>query len=172
MRTWAVHMRSPLTLLAELGPAGFASFQLVVGGNVLAALIHPIFLIAVAYTLVAGIPILSTDGALATALAWLYGTTFAAGYLTSIVLGLRGLARRGQLASAWALALVPLHWLLLSLAAWRALYQLVRDPQRWEKTEHGHARTSRLARMSSASVLGAIFRPDPPAMERLREAAE
>jgi hypothetical protein len=35
--------------------------------------------------------------------------------------------------------------LLLSLAAWRALFQLVHDPQRWEKTEHGLAKTSRLA---------------------------
>ena len=107
-----------------------------------------------------------------TALAWLYGTTLAAGYLISIVLGVRGLARRGQLSSAWALALVPLHWLLLSLAAWRALYQLVRDPQRWEKTEHGRARTSRLARMSSASVLGAVFREDASDQVPRREAAE
>ena len=55
MRTWTVHMRSPRALLAELGPAGFAAFQLVVGGNVLAALIHPIFLVAVAYALAARI---------------------------------------------------------------------------------------------------------------------
>ena len=42
------------------------------------------------------------------------------------------------------LLLMPLYWLLLSLAAWRALFQLLRDPYRWEKTEHGLARTSRL----------------------------
>ena len=40
--------------------------------------------------------------------------------------------------------LTPLYWFLLSLAAWRALFQLLYDPQRWEKTEHGLARTSRL----------------------------
>jgi hypothetical protein len=38
-----------------------------------------------------------------------------------------------------------LHWFLLSLAAWRAFFQLLGDPQRWEKTEHGLARTSRTA---------------------------
>jgi hypothetical protein len=47
----------------------------------------------------------------------------------------------------WVLLLIPIHWLLLSLAAWRALYQLLRDPYRWEKTEHGLAQTSRLARL-------------------------
>jgi hypothetical protein len=45
-----------------------------------------------------------------------------------------GLARRRLLGCAWVLLLIPLYWLLLSLAAWRALFQLVRDPYRWEKT--------------------------------------
>jgi cellulose synthase/poly-beta-1,6-N-acetylglucosamine synthase-like glycosyltransferase len=172
MQTWAVHMRSPRQLLAELGPAGFAAVQLVAGGNVLAALIHPIFLATVIYALAAGVPIFGTGGAVATALAWLSATTLAAGYVCSTVLGSWGLLRRGQRSAAWALALVPLHWTLLWLAAWRALYQLMRDPHRWEKTEHGLARTSRLARMSSASVLGAVFRERAGAEEPRREAAE
>jgi len=32
------------------------------------------------------------------------------------------------LSTAWVLTLTPLHWLLLSLAAWRALYQLAVVP--------------------------------------------
>jgi hypothetical protein len=172
MQTWAVHMRSPRALLAELGPAGFAAVQLVAGGNVLAALIHPIFLGTLAYALVAGVPVFGTGDAATTALAWLSVVTLAAGYVSSIVLGFWGLARRGQLSAAWALALVPFHWMLLWVAAWRALYQLMRDPHRWEKTEHGLARTSRLARMSSASVLGAVFRERVTARAPHRAAAE
>jgi glycosyltransferase XagB len=42
------------------------------------------------------------------------------------------------------LLLTPLYWLLLSLAAWRALFQLLSAPQHWEKTEHGLAKNSRL----------------------------
>jgi hypothetical protein len=34
---------------------------------------------------------------------------------------------------------------MLSLAAWRALYQLVAAPYLWEKTEHGLAKSSRRA---------------------------
>jgi hypothetical protein len=45
---------------------------------------------------------------------------------------------------------MPVYWLLLSLAAWRALYQLLRDPYGWEKTEHGLALTSRLEVKDSA----------------------
>ena len=33
--------------------------------------------------------------------------------------------------------LLPAYWVLHSIAAWRALYQLIRQPDRWEKTPHG-----------------------------------
>ena len=38
---------------------------------------------------------------------------------------------------------MPVYFLLISLAAWSGLYELVRAPNRWNKTEHGLARTSR-----------------------------
>jgi hypothetical protein len=40
---------------------------------------------------------------------------------------------------------------ILSFAAWRALYKLIRDPQEWEKTEHGLAKNSRRAATASDS---------------------
>ena len=67
------------------------------------------------------------------------------GYLTSAFLGWLGLSRRGLLSTDWVLLLTPAHWLLLSLAAWRALYQFAAAPTAWEKTEHGLAKSSRRA---------------------------
>jgi hypothetical protein len=61
--------------------------------------------------------------------------------------------RRGLLSIAWVLLLTPLHWLLLSLAAWRAFYQLIVAPYAWEKTEHGLARSSRLNAAMTRSLL-------------------
>jgi cellulose synthase/poly-beta-1,6-N-acetylglucosamine synthase-like glycosyltransferase len=149
MQTWAVHMRAPRRLLKELGLGGFLTFQLVVGGNVLAALMHPIFLYAFVSTIASRDPLIDASG-LSAVLLWLFITTFIAGYLVSMGMGLRGLARRGALGAAWTLLLVPVHWLLLSLAAWRALFQLGFDPHGWEKTEHGLAVNSRRAKMTSA----------------------
>ena len=169
VQTWFVHMRSPRRLLADLGFIGFASFQLVVGGSVLAALIHPLVLAGFLYCYFAGLPFFGSNGPLITTLAWVYGAALVAGYLTSIILGLRGLKRRRLLRAAWWLMAVPLHWLLLSAAAWRALYQLMRDPQRWEKTEHGLARSSRRAKLASRTALGAVLGGD---RELHREAAE
>ena len=164
MQTWLVHMRSPWRLLRELGLAGFLSFQLVVGGSVLAALIHPLFFLGFAHNIAAGHPFFGAT------LTWLYAMTFGTGYLISILLGLRGLARRKLLSQAWALVFVPVHWILLSVAAWRAVYQLLTAPYQWEKTEHGLAKSSRRDRTMRRPRLRNLFRPQERAPRR--EAAE
>jgi cellulose synthase/poly-beta-1,6-N-acetylglucosamine synthase-like glycosyltransferase len=144
MQTWGVHMREPLRLKRELGLPGFLSVQLIVGGNVLAALVHPLFTAALIYAAM-------QDTSL-----WLpaiYGSSALCGYIASAALGWLGLARRGLLTKAWALLLTPLHWLLLSLAAWRALYQLIVSPYTWEKTTHGLAKSSRRADQTTRALL-------------------
>ena len=153
MQTWLVHTRRPGRLLHELGLPGFVSFQLIVGGNVLAALVHPLFMGGLIYSVASGAPMWRGDSVVVAALAALYGTTIVIGYLTSAFLGWLGLARRGLLATSWVLLLTPLHWLLLSLAAWRAFYQVIFSPYAWEKTEHGLAKHSRLADGMTRSLI-------------------
>jgi cellulose synthase/poly-beta-1,6-N-acetylglucosamine synthase-like glycosyltransferase len=153
MQTWIVHMRRPQRLLRELTPAGAIALQIFFAANVLAALIHPLFMAGLAYTLYA-LPAPWANTVMATA-APIFATSLISGYASTIVLDVIGLRRRGLLGQAWVLVLTPLHWLLLSLAAWRAIFQLLYDPQRWEKTEHGLAKTSRAARLRRS-------RPQPP----------
>jgi glycosyltransferase XagB len=148
MQTWLVHMRRPRRLLRDLNPAGAFTFQLLLAGNVLSALVHPFFMAGLCYVLLAEPP-LRAVGAMGE-VAPVYAATLLCGYASTMVLDAIGLRRRGLLHHAWVLILTPLYWFLLSLAAWRALFQLWRDPQRWEKTEHGLAKTSR---MSSSRLL-------------------
>ena len=143
LQTWAVHMRRPAALWRELGPGGFVVFQLVVGGAVLAALVHGVFFGVLAGQLASGLLWSDKPGAFDQAFAGLYFTTLTTGYLLSALLGFIGLSRRRLLPSAVYLVLLPFYWLLLSVAAWRAVFQLIWSPYRWEKTEHGLARTSR-----------------------------
>jgi cellulose synthase/poly-beta-1,6-N-acetylglucosamine synthase-like glycosyltransferase len=56
IQTWLVHMRQPRRLLRELGLPGFLTFQLIVGGNALAALVHPLFMGGLIYSAVSGAP--------------------------------------------------------------------------------------------------------------------
>lgn len=150
MQTWLVHMREPVALLRQLGPAGFAAFHLMVGGNVLAALVHPLFVATLISGAFQGADTSNGDHVSAM-LFLLYCVTAVFGYLGSAAIGWLGLSRRGLRSSAWVLVLTPLHWMLLSVAAWRALYQLFTTPFAWEKTEHGLARSSRRAvRLSKA----------------------
>jgi hypothetical protein len=150
MQTWLVHMRQPLVLLRDLGLPGFVTFQFVVGGNALAALVHPLFMAGLIY---GALKAPAADHDASSILVWLYGASVAVGYLASALIGCLGLIRRGLFANAWILLLTPLHWLLLSIAAWRALYQLIFAPYAWEKTEHGLAKTSRLAASLTRSLL-------------------
>ena len=144
MQTWSVHMRSPLQLWRDAGARGFFTLNIIVGGNVLTALAHPVLLGGVALQVIA--PIFDSDApsSLQSKFASLHVATIAAGYLSTVVVGLIGLSRRGLLHEAWVLVLTPIYWIYLSIAAWRALFQLLREPYRWEKTEHGLARSSRI----------------------------
>jgi hypothetical protein len=143
MQTWLVHMRSPRTLRRELGWLGFLVFQLLVGGTVMASLVHSLFVAKLLVELGQA----GSDPDAVAAMAW-HAVFLGVGYLAFAGVSLVGLFRRRLLRCAWALALLPLYWVLLSFAAWRALFQLACDPYRWEKTEHGLARTSRLAQQS------------------------
>jgi cellulose synthase/poly-beta-1,6-N-acetylglucosamine synthase-like glycosyltransferase len=152
LRTWLVHVRQPLHLLRELGALNFIVFQLLVGGSVLAALVHPLFVIAFAVNLATDPADSDARSLIERLMPWLYGGTFLAGYATSAFVGLAGLAHRGLLGLAWWLVLMPLYWWCLSIAAWRALAQAAFDPYRWEKTDHGVARTSRRAAATGRKI--------------------
>ncbi|KQQ44390.1 hypothetical protein ASF58_20860 [Methylobacterium sp. Leaf125] len=66
-----------------------------------------------------------------------------AGLLAMLLPAALGCVRRGWFDLLTAVPGMPVYFLLISLAAWSGLYELVRAPNRWNKTEHGLARTSR-----------------------------
>mgnify|MGYP000099462096 FL=1 len=139
MQTWLVHMRTPVKLFRELGVVGFAAFQLLLGGAVLAALVHPLFLLVMAAKLVGGIGLAAAGIAHEIAMY----AVLSGGYFGTAALAVCGMKQRGMRVGIVTLLTIPLYWILLSAAAWRALYQFMVAPHRWEKTEHGLAKTSR-----------------------------
>ena len=131
-------MRQPGRLWRDAGPKGFFTLNTLVGGNVLTALTYPILAATLAVDLLAQFGMMRWLAA--SPVTPLHLVTIAAGFASTIAIGLKGLARRGQLQHGWILLLTPLYWGCLSIAAWRALIQLLIDPYRWEKTEHGLSR--------------------------------
>lgn len=160
MQTWSVHMRQPRRLWKEAGAKGFLTLNAIIGGNVLTALTFPVLVIDMALRSLEGAGSEFGAGTVTP----LHLTTIAAGFVSTIVVGLMGLARRGQLRQGWILALTPIYWACLSIAAWRALYQLLSEPYRWEKTEHGLSPQIRSAAASRTlkrdeETCGAVLRP-------------
>ncbi|MGB9316047.1 MAG: hypothetical protein WCB62_13580 [Pseudolabrys sp.] len=123
----------------ELGFGSFLAFQLIVGGNALVALVHPIFMLRMIFELLR--PGSREDYPSIQFV--LYLLIIAAGYLLSAFISCFGLARRGMLKKVGVLTLTPLHWLLLSIAAWWAAVELIYAPFRWKKTEHGLDKAAR-----------------------------
>ncbi len=133
MQTYVVHMRSPARLVRELGPWGFFGFQATLGGMILSALIHPWFFVFAAWTIAAGGAALPADGALF----WLCGFNLLAGYATGVALTAAAAAKIGDWRLLTSAVWIPLYWLAISFAAYRALVDLIRRPHYWAKTPHG-----------------------------------
>lgn len=138
VQTYGVHMRQPIRLMRELGLRGFLAFQGHFAGIIIAALVHPISYAIIIHDAAQGMIFQKAESAFGHQL-WLVAVfNLVAGYAASLALGffvLRG--RRGLRALMPQLAFIPIYWLFISAAAYRAVYQLVRAPHFWEKTEHG-----------------------------------
>ena len=122
MQTWGVHMREPRRLWRQAGPRGFLTLNIIVGGNVLTALAYPVLVIELAADLLTNITGSTSGLFFAGSLAPLHIATIAAGFASTVLIGLMGLARRDRLRIGWVLALMPFYWGCLSIAAWRALW--------------------------------------------------
>ncbi len=139
MQTFGVHMRAPSATFRETGVAGFLAFHAYFAGIIVSSLAHPVFYLVLAYdawqrTLFrAGT--LGDDILLAIAI-----VNFVGGYAVNAVLSALSLRRGGQKALWPHVIFIPVYWLYISTAAYRAVWQLIRAPFYWEKTEHGVSR--------------------------------
>lgn len=137
MQTWLVHMRQPLTTCRQLGPVGFTVFQVLMGGVVISALVHPFFLAAVICRLFAGTLWPNTLNFGEVMLFAVQAAVLLLGYILMMLIALRACAIRSLTGFARSIPAMPIYWLLVSLAGWFAVWQLITAPFHWAKTWHG-----------------------------------
>lgn len=134
-QTWLVHNRRPLSLMADLKFKGSLAFHLMITGMIVSALVHPILLYFIGSRLYLATQS-SVSAVLNNPLFWLDVTTISLGYCAFAILAWRTLHVR-RLRRLWpSLWALPFYWLLLSAAAWRAVWHLIQRPHEWEKTPH------------------------------------
>ncbi len=133
---------APAKLWRELGPAGFLGFQIAVAGTVLSALAHPWFYALAVFDLTRGAFLALPGGWLGLPFWMIAVLGLGTGYLASMTLGFLALKRRGARELFVQVPLMPVYWLLISGAAYRAAWQFVTDRFNWEKIEHGLSQVS------------------------------
>lgn len=138
LQTWLVVMRAPFTLVREIGLKASFSFHLLIGGMILSSLAHPLAILLVAnalHDLLGERPLTANENALLSIdLFNVIGS-----YWIFRQMGMKRMTRQERLAIGWRQWALPVYWLALSLAAWRALPDLVARPFFWSKTPHAPA---------------------------------
>jgi cellulose synthase/poly-beta-1,6-N-acetylglucosamine synthase-like glycosyltransferase len=135
MQTFLVHTRRPLHLMRTIGPLGFLGFVFFIGGTVLSGLFNPLFWLLYVGWLIAAIT--GFEAMFPEPLLFLSLFNLLAGNGALVFLNMLAPIRRG-----W-LDLIPYsftafgYWVIISIAAYRGLWQLLRNPFYWEKTQHG-----------------------------------
>jgi glycosyltransferase XagB len=151
MQTFLVHSRRPWHMLRTTGITGFLGFVFFIGGTVLSGILNPIFWLLYLAWLVA----LSAgaDPLFPQLLLFLSLFNLLAGNGAFVFLNMVAPIRRGWL-NLIPYSLTALgYWVLISVAAYRALWQLLRRPFHWEKTEHGLSRHLEPADMATPEAV-------------------
>lgn len=143
MQTYLVHTRQPVRLMRELGFAAFVGFHLYSGGLILSALVFPLFCGMAAFEAWHGGWLMLPESLSGGALWTLTVFELAAAYASSVLAAGVAAWRRGRKWLAFRAPIMPVYWLLISVAAYRALFQLATAPHFWEKTEHRSRTRSR-----------------------------
>jgi cellulose synthase/poly-beta-1,6-N-acetylglucosamine synthase-like glycosyltransferase len=137
LQTWLVNLRHPIQRVRDLGFWRFVVFNLFVGGTPMLALMNPLFWGLTALWFVAQ-PTFIREIYVAplfyvSFVCWVIGNFL---LLYGFVITAVEIDRPKMVRAAIA---YPLYWVMMSLAAYKALVQLVFQPSYWEKTTHGLA---------------------------------
>ncbi len=133
-QTYLVHMRHPIKLLQDLGWRKYLLFQFTFGGGIYMPIINPFLWAITAISLFAP---------------WAFSSLFllpiqsicifnlVVGNLSFLLLYLWTCIKQRRRHFIPLALTMPLYWVLISVAAWRGLVQLITRPFYWEKTAHG-----------------------------------
>lgn len=137
LQTWLVLMRSPKAAVNSMGIKAFAIFQLLIGGMLVSALLHPIILVFMTTTIFAMMrPPASDIPVRETIMFWVDLMNILGSYMVFWALGSSAMTTHERKRVGWRFMGIPLYWLMTSTAAWKAVIELKTKPFFWNKTPH------------------------------------
>ena len=158
LQTLLVHARQPGTLVRRAGLRQTAGFALLVGGTPLSFLCVPPLYALFGLSLFVSPETL--EPYFPSWVLWISLLNLLVGNVLMVYVSMMGAFKRRRFGLvAWG-ALNPFYWLLHSIAAYKALWQLIRKPHYWEKTVHGlspaHASVAVVDARRADETLGAL----------------
>ena len=149
MQTWLVHRRNLRN--GARNWREIISIDFVIGGAVFASLINPFLWAGLMIEHATGYSPLDVFPEPVREFNLL---ALAAGNLSFIALAAVAPLNRGLSRLAPTALLMPVYWIMMSIAAWRALFQLIDCPSFWEKTDHGISGEAQARRAAALSAYG------------------
>ena len=145
LQTWLVLMRQPVRTAREMGPLSFLVFQLLVGGMLVAALSHPGLVVFVTMSVLSLMQIPAPQPNVFTTMMLAMDVFNILGsYAVFFALGATPMSDREKKGMGWKWAMIPIYWMAVSLAAWKAVIELRLKPFHWNKTPHRPSRSGSL----------------------------
>lgn len=135
MQTWIVQCRRPHEVIARRGWSGLVVMHVILTGVIVSSLLHPLMVMNAVFVL-HWLLLDAQNGSAMVLIAWIDWLAVLASYVAFAVLGWTGTKKPDRWRVGWRIAAIPLYWMLMSLAAWRALHQIFARPFLWEKTPH------------------------------------
>ncbi len=134
--------RAPRRRIAGMGVTRWLAGHMLILGTLASAAGFPLFTLVAIANLV-GTFQTPPSSWLGSSVAGYFAVLFGSGFAAMVVPAWTAMRRRRLSIPLRHLALLPVYYLLMSWAAWRGLFELAHAPTRWNKTEHGLARSSR-----------------------------
>lgn len=137
MQTYLLHMREPVQLVKKQGIHALL-FQLTVGGKISFILINPIlWVLTIAYFALYAYVGPSIEALYPSIIFYMAVTSLIFGNFMFIYYYMIGCAKREHWGLLKWVYLIPVYWLMVSIAGFMALYELIVRPHYWQKTIHG-----------------------------------
>ncbi|TSC88166.1 MAG: family 2 glycosyl transferase [Microgenomates group bacterium Gr01-1014_16] len=137
LQTFLVHNRHPLKFLRDHGWHALI-FQLIVGGKIAFMLINPfLWLMTFAYFTLYSFVGPAIESLYPAPVFYMAAFSAVFGNFLYLYYYMIGCAKRGHWDLIKYVFFIPLYWLFISIAGFKALAQLILRPHYWEKTHHG-----------------------------------
>jgi cellulose synthase/poly-beta-1,6-N-acetylglucosamine synthase-like glycosyltransferase len=137
MQTYLVHTKKSFSFFQQRGIHALV-FHLVIGGKIAFIIINPfLWIVTLLYFGAYAVVGPTIDSFYPPSVLYVAMTSLIFGNYLYLVCHIMGCVKTGQWNLIRYVYLIPLYWVLISVAGFLAFYQLIFKPFYWEKTVHG-----------------------------------